>query len=178
MKLFVSGVPPSMKKDDLLRIFQERIDNIETFPKDVVITCITTHPGFGFIYLTNITEEQIQGQEEKLIIQYDDRMLCIKIAEDKEKHKKKMIMNKDLKILITNLDESVTTFMIEEYFSTFGIIEQAYVAFHPKTNKPKGFGFVTFKEEEAVNKVLIKKFHHINGFPAKANRNKRKSECW
>lgn len=42
-------------------------------------------------------------------------------------------------------------------------IEAIELPMDPKTNKRRGFVFITFKEEEPVKKVLEKKFHTISG---------------
>lgn len=79
---------------------------------------------------------------------------------------------------MTNLNDTITNQMMEEYFSKFGEIEKSYAAYHPISNKHKGFGFVIFKKQEDVQKVLSKKYHNINGVEVMANKNKLKEECY
>lgn len=42
-------------------------------------------------------------------------------------------------------------------------IETIELPMDPKTNKRRGFVFITFKDEEAVKKVLEKKYHNVSG---------------
>jgi len=35
--------------------------------------------------------------------------------------------------------------------------------YNQQTNRPCGFGFISFDSEEAVNRVLHKTFHDLNG---------------
>lgn len=42
-------------------------------------------------------------------------------------------------------------------------IETIELPVDPKTNKRRGFVFITFKEEASVKKVLEKKYHNVSG---------------
>lgn len=42
-------------------------------------------------------------------------------------------------------------------------IETIELPMDPKTNKRRGFVFITFKEEEPVKKIMEKKFHNVSG---------------
>lgn len=54
---------------------------------------------------------------------------------------------------------------ILKFFSLFLSlqIETIELPMDPKTNKRRGFVFITFKEEDAVKKVLEKKYHNVSG---------------
>ena len=79
--------------------------------------------------------------------------------------KKAMAMKKDpvKKIFVGGLNPEATEEKIREYFGEFGEIEAIELPMDPKSNKRRGFVFITFKEEEPVKKVLEKKFHTISG---------------
>lgn len=49
------------------------------------------------------------------------------------------------------------------YFEQFGTITDVIVMYDHNTQRPRGFGFITFDSEDAVDKVLQKTFHELNG---------------
>lgn len=67
------------------------------------------------------------------------------------------------KIFVGGLNPEAGEDKIREYFQTFGEIESVELPMDPKTNKRRGFVFITFKEEEPVKKVMEKKFHNVSG---------------
>jgi len=59
-----------------------------------------------------------------------------------------------MKLYIGNLAFSVTEEALKKAFSEFGEIEEATVIVDKFSNRPKGFGFVTFSNDEAAKKAI------------------------
>ena len=57
-----------------------------------------------------------------------------------------------------DLTEEETTFV--DYFAKYGEIEDHVVIHDRETGKPRGFGFVTYKDDKSVDLVLQDKFKH------------------
>uniref|UniRef100_A0A673AXP6 Heterogeneous nuclear ribonucleoprotein A/Ba n=1 Tax=Sphaeramia orbicularis TaxID=375764 RepID=A0A673AXP6_9TELE len=74
-------------------------------------------------------------------------------------------------VYLQNGQSAVTIFLfsdrpqevIQEYFGTFGEIETIELPQDPKTEKRRGFVFITYKEEAPVKKVMEKKYHNVGG---------------
>ncbi|AWP12176.1 putative nucleoside diphosphate kinase -like 5 [Scophthalmus maximus] len=79
--------------------------------------------------------------------------------------KKAMAMKKDpiKKIFVGGLNPDTSKEVIQEYFGTFGEIETIELPQDPKTDKRRGFVFITYKDESPVMKVLEKKYHNVGG---------------
>ncbi|XP_023619293.1 heterogeneous nuclear ribonucleoprotein A/B-like isoform X2 [Myotis lucifugus] len=127
---------------------------------EVVDCTIKTDPntgrskGFGFILFKDAASvEKVLDQKEHRL---DGRVID---------PKKAMAMKKEpvKKIFVGGLNPEATEEKIREYFGEFGEIEAVDLPMDPKSNKRRGFVFITFKEEEPVKKVLEKKFHTISG---------------
>ena len=61
------------------------------------------------------------------------------------------------KIFVGGLPTEVTEKEFVDYFSTFGLVKDVVVMVDRATNRSRGFGFVTFETEEAVDAVLRNK---------------------
>ncbi|KAF8113156.1 hypothetical protein N665_0055s0021 [Sinapis alba] len=65
-------------------------------------------------------------------------------------------------ISLGGLASSVTTTDFKKYFAQFGTIIDLVMMYDHKTQRQRGFGFVTY-DEEAVDKVLQRTFHELDG---------------
>ncbi|KAJ0025370.1 hypothetical protein Pint_08609 [Pistacia integerrima] len=67
------------------------------------------------------------------------------------------------KIFVGGLSANLTEEEFKNYFERFGRIIDVVVMHDNMTNRPRGFGFVTYDSEESVENVMQKTFHELNG---------------
>lgn len=67
------------------------------------------------------------------------------------------------KIFVGGLASTVNESDFKKYFEQFGTITDVVVMYDHNTQRPRGFGFITYDSEDAVDRVLHKTFHELNG---------------
>ncbi|CAN8315922.1 unnamed protein product [Cochlearia groenlandica] len=67
------------------------------------------------------------------------------------------------KIFVGGLPPALTSDEFRAYFETYGSVSDAVIMIDQTTQRPRGFGFVSFDSEDSVDVVLHKTFHDLNG---------------
>jgi len=69
----------------------------------------------------------------------------------------------NLKIYVNHIPASYDTNKIEQMFSAYGKITEVNYPIDRKTNKPKGYAFVTFEESTSTQSALEKNNEEVEG---------------
>lgn len=167
-KLFIGGISWETTEDRLKDYFKRFGEVVEA----VIMKDRTTRRarGFGFVVFADpaiadrvvLDKHTIDGRtvEAKKAIPRDDqqhmnRNSNIAHAPPSQARTKK--------IFVGGLAPTVTENDFRKYFEQFGTITDVVVMYDHSTQRPRGFGFITYDSEDAVDKVLQKNFHDLNG---------------
>ncbi|RID50149.1 hypothetical protein BRARA_H00896 [Brassica rapa] len=167
-KLFIGGISWETTEDSLLQYFQTFGEVLEAL---VIKDRLTGRArGFGFIVFKDSSVAQRVLLQKHMI---DGKSVEAKKAVPRDDHISVNKSNSSLqgspgpahskKIFVGGLASSVTEAEFKKYFAQFGTIIDLVVMYDHKTQRPRGFGFVTYDSEEAVDKVLQRKFHELDG---------------
>jgi hypothetical protein len=173
-KFFVGGVPPNMPRSALQGLWENGVRKCE-LPMCQIVD-VTCHEGFGFVTVNGLSESEVQLYISALKLDHQSRPLDVKLAVDRKIAKEIMEKNKDNKLLVCNLSKKIDNNELYRYFSQFGKLDRAYVAYDPKTRMHKLFGFVIFEDIENAKKVLKIRNHIILGAKTNVTTNLLKNE--
>ena len=68
------------------------------------------------------------------------------------------------KLFVGNIDWNTTEEDIQALFSKYGAVEEAVIIKDKMTNRPKGFGFVTYSNDNDAKEAVAKlNDHELNG---------------
>jgi RNA recognition motif-containing protein len=67
------------------------------------------------------------------------------------------------RLYVANIPWTVSNKQLKEHFNLFGTVSQVNLQFEKETGFHKGFGFIHFLNEEALNKALNYEAHWLEG---------------
>ncbi|MBA0822077.1 hypothetical protein Gotur_024266 [Gossypium turneri] len=167
-KLFIGGISWDTNEQRLKEYFDSYGEVVEA----VIMKDRTTGRarGFGFVVFADPAVSDRVIKEKHNI---DGRMVEAKKAVPRDEQN---IMSRSTssihgslgpgrarKIFVGGLASTVTESDFKKYFDQFGNITDVVVMYDHNTQRPRGFGFISYDSEEAVDQVLLKKFHELNG---------------
>uniref|UniRef100_A0A7N0UXN1 RRM domain-containing protein n=1 Tax=Kalanchoe fedtschenkoi TaxID=63787 RepID=A0A7N0UXN1_KALFE len=167
-KLFIGGISWNTNEDRLKEYFSSYGEVLEA----VIMKDRNTGRarGFGFIVFSDpavaarviLEKHNIDGRmvEAKKAVPRDDQSTLSR--NDSSAHGSP-VPGQTRKIFVGGLASSVTESDFKAYFEQFGTITDVVVMYDHNTQRPRGFGFITYDSEEAVDEVLTKTFHELNG---------------
>ncbi|XP_055801236.1 heterogeneous nuclear ribonucleoprotein 1-like [Solanum dulcamara] len=166
-KVFVGGISWDTNDDRLREYFQAFGDVVEAVIMKDRITGRAR--GFGFVVFADPSIAENVVKEKHII---DGRTVEAKKAvprDDQHVNRTNGSIQgspcpaRTRKIFVGGLASSVTESDFKKYFDQFGTVTDVVVMYDHNTQRPRGFGFITYESEEAVDKVLYKTFHELNG---------------
>jgi len=115
--------------------------------------------GFGFItFSLPSSVNEVLAQSSHTI---DGKVVEPKVAVPRKSNPKLVMRTK--KIFVGGLSATTSLEDIKAYFQQFSRVKESMLAYDKVTNRHRGFGFVTFDNEEVVDKICEIHFHEING---------------
>nr|KAJ0186691.1 hypothetical protein LSAT_V11C900498150 [Lactuca sativa] len=167
-KLFIGGISWDTNEERLQEYFSSFGEVLEA----VIMKDHTTGRarGFGFVVFSDpaVAERVIKEKhnidgrmvEAKKAVPRDDQTT---MSRNSGSIQGSPNPNRTRKIFVGGLASTVTETDFKRYFEQFGTITDVVVMYDHNTQRPRGFGFITYDSEEAVDKVLLKTFHELNG---------------
>ncbi|KAL2530841.1 RNA-binding (RRM/RBD/RNP motif) family protein [Forsythia ovata] len=170
-KLFIGGISWETNEEKLKEYFQGYGEVLQTV---VMRDKISGKPrGFGFVVFAdpNILDRILQ---ERHVI--DGRTVEAKRALSREEQQVSKGGNSNTsrnfggvgntrtkKIFVGGLPPTLSEEGFRHYFEAYGTVTDVVIMYDQQTNRPRGFGFISFDSEDAVDRVLHKTFHDLNG---------------
>ncbi|KAL3507576.1 hypothetical protein ACH5RR_032958 [Cinchona calisaya] len=172
-KLFIGGISWETSEEKLKDYFGQYGDVLQTV---VMRDKISGKPrGFGFVVFSDPDALDRVLQHRHVI---DGRTVEAKRALSREEQQVSRAGNpsagrsfggggggntRTKKIFVGGLPATLTEDAFRQYFESYGNVTDVVIMFDQQTNRPRGFGFISFDSEDAVDRVLHKTFHDLNG---------------
>ena len=157
-KLFLGGLAPHSTQESIRAYFS----NYGVVQECILMVDRLTNRSRCFGFITMRDKEDIDRilATEQIV---DGKRVDCKLAVPREQSvtvtPEVQPVLRTKKMFVGGLSPEVTDQDFREYFQQFGEVEDSVVMFDRDTQRPRGFGFITFINEESVERVLAN-FNH------------------
>ncbi|XDV46342.1 hypothetical protein PO909_014250 [Leuciscus waleckii] len=158
-KLFIGGLSFETTDDSLRAHFEQW----GTLTDCVVMKDPNTKRsrGFGFVTYAGVTE--VDAAMDARPHKVDGRLVEPKRAVSREDSNKPFAHTTVKKIFVGGIKDDTEENHLRDYFDVFGKIEVVEIMVDHKTGNKRGFAFVTFDDHDSVDRIVIQKYHTVNG---------------
>ncbi|XP_069770233.1 heterogeneous nuclear ribonucleoproteins A2/B1-like isoform X3 [Narcine bancroftii] len=124
--------------------------------------------GFGFVTFSSAEEvdDAMAARPHKI----DGRVVEPKRAVAREESGKPGAHLTVKKLFVGGIKDDTDEHHLRAYFKNYGKIESIEVITDRQSGKKRGFAFVSFDDHDPVDKVVLQKYHYVNGHNAEVRK--------
>uniref|UniRef100_A0A8C9KHS3 RRM domain-containing protein n=1 Tax=Panthera tigris altaica TaxID=74533 RepID=A0A8C9KHS3_PANTA len=158
-KLFIGGLSFETTNESL----RSPLEQWGMLTDRVVMRDPNTKRSRGFGFVTYVTEEEVDAAMNARPHKVDGRVVEPKRAVSREDSQRPGAHLTVKKIFVSGIKEDTEEHHLRDYFEQYGKIEVIEIMTDRGNGKKRGFAFVTFDDHDSADKIVIQKYHTVNG---------------
>nr|XP_045011530.1 heterogeneous nuclear ribonucleoprotein A1-like [Jaculus jaculus] len=158
-KLFVGGLGAQCTEESLRGHFERW----GTLTDCVVVRHAGTSLSRGFGFVTFAAVEAVDAALAARPHRLDGRVVQLKRAVSREDSRRPEAHLTVRKVFVGGIKDSTEEHHLRAYFERYGRIEEIAVVTDRDSGQRRGFAFITFDDPDSVDKIVIQKYHIVNG---------------
>ncbi|KAI4539148.1 hypothetical protein MG293_010540 [Ovis ammon polii] len=158
-KFFVGGLSFETTDESLRSLFEQW----GTLTDCVVMRDPNTKSSRGFGFVTYATVEEVDAAMNARPHKVDGRVVEPKRAVSREDSQRPGAHLTVKTIFVGGIKEDIEEHHLRDYFEQYGKIEVIEIMTVQGSGKKRGFAFVSFDDHDSVDKIVIQKYHTVNG---------------
>ncbi|KAA0202342.1 hypothetical protein HAZT_HAZT000419, partial [Hyalella azteca] len=158
-KMFVGGLSWESTQDTLQRYFGQYGEVIDC----VVMKNSETGRSRGFGFVTFADPSKVDLVLKSGPHELDGRTIDPKACNPRSMQKQKRNGGNWPKVFLGGLPSNLTETDLRNFFSRFGAVMEVVIMFDQEKKKSRGFGFLSFESDDAVERAVAEHFVNING---------------